>query len=110
MKSQARPQQGTQQSKRRQRGACERLGKACSCVASLLQDGPKHMPLSLVAFLAAQQQDVWHANSVERLKTTFSRCEVGLHAISILNCVPMNLHYSTEYAYVLLLGCIQSVP
>ncbi|CAE7193231.1 Cacna1g [Symbiodinium natans] len=44
----------------------------------MAEDGPKHMPLSLVAFL------------------------VGLHAISILNCVPMNLHYSTEYAYVLM--------
>ncbi|CAE7721128.1 Cacna1g [Symbiodinium microadriaticum] len=44
----------------------------------LAEDGPKHMPLSLLAYL------------------------VGLHAISIVNCVPMNLHYSTEYAYVLM--------
>ncbi|CAE7465981.1 ABHD17A [Symbiodinium pilosum] len=44
----------------------------------LAEDGPKHMPISLVAFI------------------------VGLHAISIVNCVPMNLHYSGEYAYVLM--------
>lgn len=42
------------------------------------ENGPKNMPLAVMVFIA------------------------GLHSLSIVTCIPMNLHYSTEYAYVLM--------
>ncbi|CAK9031634.1 unnamed protein product [Durusdinium trenchii] len=42
------------------------------------ESGSKNLPLSVVVFIA------------------------GLHVMSIITCIPMNLHYSTEYAYVLM--------
>lgn len=42
------------------------------------ENGPKNMPLAVMVFIA------------------------GLHSMSIVTCIPMNLHYSTEYAYVLM--------
>ncbi|CAJ1368504.1 unnamed protein product, partial [Effrenium voratum] len=42
------------------------------------EDGPKSMPTAVVAYIA------------------------GLHGMSILYSIPMNLHYSAEYAYVLM--------
>lgn len=45
----------------------------------------------------------WLVQRLPLLLHSWNHTEAGLHSLSIVTCIPMNLHYSTEYAYVLLL-------